>query len=369
MFEDFVNGKINSENEKADKLVDLSKESILKSNLSDFTKNFIINDFENIKDDDGLKEIISKANKLYFNYAIRPKWTLLTFLFNNFESRSPNDILKKLSYFPFYKFYSDSIKSYIEENSPIFVTKTEIKKIIDTTNHVILEKLNTDISNLKIKNFFLQIFMLKYEDESKYNLESSVHYSFIKIFLEDKSYKELAKKFGNIKELSEDSEINLKDIIKVLTDKYLNIEKSSDEIILSDVKESVKTADFKKEQIEILKKAPKHESKLPIYSEELVKVAEDKKEKIVPDVEPLNVELKGISGLFDKKHSEKILEKIYESDLLIMQRSFDKLENCKNWKEATKHLKEVFSNNNVDIYNKDVVLFVNILNEYFKRME
>jgi hypothetical protein len=369
MFEKFVNGKISSEYEIAEKLNDLSRESILKSSLSDFTKNFLINDFESIKDEVELKEIISKSNKLYFNYTIRPKWTLLTFLFNNFESRSPNEILKKLNYFPFYKFYSDSIKSYIEENSPIFVTKTDVQKIIDTTNNVILEKLNNEISNLKIKNFFLQIFMLKYEDESRYNLESSVHYSFIKIFLEDKTYKDLGKKFSNVKDLSEDSEINLKDIIKVLTDKFVNLEKSSDEIVLSDEKEAVKPFEIKKEQKENLTKAPKPKEKKQVYSDELVKKAEEIIQKKLPEVVSEENDIKGIPGLFDARHSERILDKIYKSDLIKRQKSFDKLENIKNWTDATKHLKEIFKNNNVDIYNKDVVLFVNILNEYFKRME
>ena len=369
MFEKFVNGKISTENDIADKLIDLSKESILKSSLSDFTKNFLINDFDNIKDEDELKEIIAKSNKLYFNFTIRPKWTLLTFLFNNFESRSPNDLLKKLNYFPFYKFYSDSIKNYIEENSPIFVTRSEVQKIIDTTNNVILEKLNNEISNLKIKNFFLQLFLLKYENESKYNLESSVHYSFIKIFLEDKSYRELGKKFNNIKDLTDDSEINLKDIIKILTDKYVNIEKSPDEIIVQD-KNKIKTPDKeKKDAEEIVIKEIEPEKKKVIYSEELVKEAENKTEKNEQEVVREDVDIKGIPGLFDGKHNERILEKIYSSDLIKKQKSFDKLELSKNWTDASKHLKEIFRNNNVDIYNKDVVLFVNILNEYFKRME
>jgi hypothetical protein len=45
----------------------------------------------------------------------------------------------------------------------------------------------------------------------------------------------------------------------------------------------------------------------------------------------------------------------------------DKLSEFKTWKEASRYLKEIFSNNNVDIYNKDVLKFVNVLNDYFKK--
>ncbi|HMS64554.1 MAG TPA: hypothetical protein PKD83_04795 [Ignavibacteria bacterium] len=369
MFEKFVNGKIDSENEIVNNLADITKESILKSNLSDFTKNFLINDYDSFKSTDELKDIISKSNKLYFNFTIRPKWTLLTFLFNNFESRPPKDVLNKLNYFPFYKFYSDSVKGYIEENVPIFVTRYEIQNIIDETNKAILEKLTNEISNLKIKNFFLQIFLLKYEAESRINLESEIPYSFIKIFLEDKSYFELEKKFSKIRTVPEESLINLKDIIKILTDKFNYIEKETSEIVIAPPSlpaESVKK-NIDKDKIVITNK--ELEKKTSETSQKLSKSeVKNSSNKIIQ--EGIQDEsASGIRRLFDENQTEKIINKIYQADLIKKKKSFDKLELYSNWKDASKHLKEVFKINNVDIYNKDVISFVNVLNEYFKRLE
>ena len=103
MIEAFVINKINQERQIFDELwgslpVDekLTPEKIAKSSLSEFTKNYILNIVEEAGDRDEILDRIAKANKLRFNYAIRPKWTLITYLFGNYESRPPTDIAKKL---------------------------------------------------------------------------------------------------------------------------------------------------------------------------------------------------------------------------------------------------------------------------------
>lgn len=381
MFEEFVQNKIDRENEIIFSLSEINKEQIVKSGLSDFTKNYFLIEFDPHSGRDEISEQISKSNKLYFNYAIRPKWTLQTFLFKNFESRPPNDLLNKLNYFPFYKFYSESIQSFINESSPIFVTKTELSSIIDSTNNALYGKLTNDISNVKIKNFFLQIFLLKYETEANYNLESSVPYSFIKIFLEDKSYHSLADKFTGIKDLSEESGISLKDIIKILTDKYSYPVK--EETSLADLsgnnsfipeKENVITIELPLEtEMPVASEKPVElkiaVEKEKIYSEELSN-AQEKSTVTNADIERNNsAKIKNLKDLFDEKQSEKILDRIYDSDIMKREKSFNKLSNYKTWFEASNHLKEVFLSNRVDIYNKDVVKFVNILNDYFKSKE
>lgn len=379
MFEEFVQNKIDRETDTVITLSEITKEQIVKSDISDFTKNYFLIEFDPHSGRDEIAELISKSNKLYFNYAIRPKWTLQTFLFKNFESRPPNDLLNKLNYFPFYKFYSDSIQSFINESSPIFVTKTELISIIDNANIAIYEKLTNDISNIKIKNFFLQIFLLKYESEIKYNLESSVPYSFIKIFLEDKSYHQLTEKFTGIKDLSDDDEISLKDIIKILTDKYSSAikEESSSPVyntVIQDVPEKEKVDSEiikagKQVEVELTDEVLKTKEEIPIYSEELSKAQKDSHEADAEAETDISFHIKNIKDLFDDKQSEKILDRIYNSDILKRERSFDKLSSYKTWFEASNHLKEIFISNEVDIYNKEVVKFVNKLNEFFKSQE
>lgn len=379
MFEEFVQNKIDRETGSVFALSEITKEQIVKSDISDFTKNYFLIEFDSHSGRDEIADLICKSNKLYFNYTIRPKWTLQTFLFKNFESRPPNDLLNKLNYFPFYKFYSDSIQSFINESSPIFVTKTELISIIDNTNNAIYGKLTNDISNIKIKNFFLQIFLLKYESEINYNLESSVPYSFIKIFLEDKSYNQLTDKFTGIRDFSEDDEISLKDIIKILTDKYSSSTKeetSSPEYYgtVQDLtgKEKAAGENIESEnpvEVELPAEVSKTKVEIPIYSEELSQAQKESKGTGEDSEKNNSFKIKNIKDLFEDKQSEKILDRIYNSDLLKRERSYEKLSSYKTWFEASNHLKEIFLSNEVDIYNKEVVKFVNTLNEYFKKQE
>lgn len=425
---------------------------ILNSDLRDFTKNYLLYEFDEESTPEELKSRISKANKLYFNYALRPKWTLRTFLFNNFESRPPNEILKKLNIFTFYNYYSDSIKDAMKDNFQIFITKSELSSIIDSVNLSIYEKLSTDINSIKIKNFLLQLFLIRYENESDYNLESTIPFSFLKIFLEDKSYPDFVDKFSVVKDLDSHTELSLKDITKILTGKYITTgspdaeettdinDESDDKVNKDDETESKKIKPDSKENItiedeEVKEIKPDIESEIliedydpkPEFTIKPMKGAGSKKIELTDKSERSNVadtdkkvnidkndtadslkdktkiktgsseenkdkektgllkkgilkkskeedvtenkhtsEKNEISILFDEKRSEKILKKIYKSDLILMDMSFSKLKNCNSWEEASTQLKQVFKRNDVDIYNKDVVFFVDKLNEYFK---
>lgn len=408
MYEKFVLGRIETEQNIVNDLWEsvLSgeknlKEAVISSSLSDFTKNFIINDLQENDDKDELRSRVERSNKLYFNYAIRPKWTMITYLFGTFESRPPADIIRKLNTFPFYNYYVESVKNFIKENSSIFVTKTEIGNVLDLTNKAVHEKLVTDISNIKIKNFLLQIFRLKYDEES-YNLESSVPYSFIKIFLLDKSFGDLEKKFSTVKGINDEYEISLKDIIKVLTDKYLLQETHADplkkpepvkpenkletekkpEPVKVDVEKKMVTEkkvtqiipEKKKVNPEVKPKAGDEPKEKPaeilpgkklqtgIYSAQLEKADKEEKNHSKTD-EIITYDIK---DLFNEKQLNKISEKVYGSDLVKREKSFDKLNHYRTWLEASDHLKEIFRNNEVDLYNKDVIAFIDILNDYYQ---
>lgn len=370
MFEKFVNEKTDKEFAILNSLPELSRESIIRSSVSEFSKNFLLvsEDPDSLKEK--LKEKLSRSNKLYLNYTLRPKWTLITYLFSNFESRPPADLLKKIECFPFYKFYIDSIKDFISVNAPIFVTKTEVTSIIDNTNRAIYDKMTSGINNVKIKNFFLQVFLYKYENESDYSLESCLPYSFIRIFLEDKSYNDLEIKFRAVKNLSDESDMSLKDIIKVLTDKIAPAEKSG--LKITEGTPVIEILPEEKQDIIVIKDSVKEktEEKLnaeKIYSEELIKADNEKAvDTELTKEKPSETAMK-IKGLFREKQLSKISELVYGSDMISMEKSFEKLKSFRTWNEASAHLKGIFLNNGVDIYNRDVISFVNTLNDYFKK--
>jgi hypothetical protein len=408
MFESLVKEKTNTEKNKIRLLSPISRTTLGKSELSPFIKNFIFNETQEITESDYLDELIEKGVKLQFNYTIRPKWTLLNYVYGSIESKSDNEIRHKLRVFTFYKFYPDTILNYLDEETHLYVSKSKVELLLKDTNEVLYNKLTKEISGVKIKNFLVNIFKLKYDDESKINLESAIPFSFIKIFLEDKSYDDLLKKFEVIPNLKDNTLVSYKDIIKVLTDKYtLHEVKSEDKkeiekedkarykkkeifepVIITkenlqeeenEVKKDAPLKELKKED-----KAPKKEinfTKYDIYSDDLIKERDEKEkeseEKIIEEdnevfSETHDVETADqyeIKRLFSERELTVIREKIYTGSKTTMRNSFRALAAMNTWKDAASHLKDLYNENKVNIYHKQVVKFTDALQEHFLNKE
>jgi hypothetical protein len=60
-----------------------------------------------------------------------------------------------------------------------------------------------------------------------------------------------------------------------------------------------------------------------------------------------------------------IRDKIYAGSKNAMRSSFRALAAMSNWKDAAAHLKDLFNDNKVHIYHKQVVKFTDALQEYF----
>jgi len=412
MFENLVKEKINSEKKKVIGLFPVSRDIVRKSELSPFVKNFIFNETQEITENDFLDELIEKGVKLMFNYTIRPKWTLLNYVYGSMESKSDNELRHKLKVFTFYKFYPDTIINYIDEETHLYVSKNKVELLLNDTNEVLYNKLTTDISGVKIKNFLLNVFKLKYENEADINLESAIPFSFIKIFLEDKGYDDLLEKFDVISNLKENTLVSYKDIIKVLTDKYTahetKHEEKPDEKIYEqtenkeeattdaqsndEVFEPIIIPEHREEKIEVElpkkeakeKKPAKKEinySKYDIYSDDLVKERDAKekeeKEKELEEETEIFAEAEDnelgdqyqIKRLFNEKELNSLRDKVYGGSKTAMRNSFRELAKAGSWKDASNHIKNLFNEQKVNIYNKQVVKFIDALQEHFNSKE
>lgn len=412
MFENLVKEKINLEKNKIRLLSPVSRDTVRKSELSPFIKNFIFNETQEITESDYLDELIEKGIKLQFNYTIRPKWTLLNYVYGSIESKSDNEIRHRLKVFTFYKFYPDTILNYLDEETHLYVSKGKIELLLNDTNEVLYNKLTNEISGVKIKNFLINVFKLKYENENEINLESTIPFSFIKIFLEDKGYHDLLKKFDAVPNLKDSTLISYKDIIKVFTDKYVITDgkhESKDEENLQDKSTGkpiekiddnfepvpVKEVSPKEQKIKIelpLNESPaKKESKEPkkeinytkydIYSDDLIKEREEKEKEQEEFKNEQQSEIFAethdndltdhyeIKRLFTEKELNTLRDKIYGGSKNTMRNSFRVLAAAQSWKEAAAHLKNLFNEQKVNIYNKQVVKFTDALQEYFSQKE
>jgi hypothetical protein len=368
MFEQITEKRLKDAVGVVNSLRDYSTETIITSNLNDFTKSFIINDGGKFSNREELIRVIEKSIKLNLNYCVRPTWTLINYLFGNFDSKQKPEILKRIDIFIYYSFYTETIKDIINDDNYVSIKRSLIEDVLQQLNSDIYVKLTTDTSGLKIKNFFLQIFKLKYGDNVEVSLDMSIPFTFIKLFLEDKGYTDLINLFKNAGLGNDNEEIELKTIIKVFTGKINNV---------NEVYKNTEPVEQK----------PAEEIPAPV--EETVIYTPEKTEKETPANTYSDTSTKeetpvqqGISNEFEEKEEipEKhlrfhfkddeikvVAKKVYKGNKYLLLDSLLEIEKLKSWREATEHLKEIFINNKVNIGDKSVIMFVDVLNDYFEK--
>ena len=408
MLEKFVGSKIKTERARIDKYDDISKGDIRKSKLSAPVKRYILARFEGKLTGEEFDQLLTKAVKLNINYTIRPGWTLLNFLFSKYDSQQAEVIKEKSDVFTYYRFYIDFIVNYIDEHGLVVITKDKVARFIKEANRALHEKLVNNVTGVKVKNFFIQLYRLAEKNQEDVSLTSTVPVLFIKTFLEDKEYSDVLQKFNSIEDLTNETEIELKECIKIVSDKFTppSEEKSAivekidstdifpdedednekDEITIKNITEDANQVsgteesdvDIEKDDVIIVdfdkKEAEDNEIETP-GNENEVKIGEAEKEDpsklptTVISETNLDVEKKSISRLF--KHSElvNICQVIYNGDKHKMHESFRELKEFSEWKDASTYLKDLFYDHNVDIYNKCVLLFVDVLNDYYNQIE
>lgn len=358
----------------AEELSDYSAETIITSRLPDFTKSFIINDSSTLKSKNELLKTIDKSVKLNLNYCIRPKWTMLSYIYANQDSKSRQEILKKAEIFTFYSFYTEPVKDLCNDDSYVSIPRAIVEDLIDEINTSIHEKLTTETTGLKIKNFFLQLYKFKYGDNTEISLDMSVPFSFIRLFLEDKGFTDIVKMFKDAGITDDNDELELKTVIKIITGK---------------VKETRLSAEEKNSPPKKLHNEIKAEDTI-IYTENIEAITEEKAESNQTKENNFEstsatgeiIEGHGIADEFEEKEKDNedhikfrfkedelksIAKKVFKGSRYIMQDALLEIEKLRNWRDATEYLKEIFITNKVNIGDKTVILFVDVLNDYFEK--
>jgi hypothetical protein len=405
MFEKITENRINEALIVVNNLGGYDYESIVNSNLGDFTKNFVLLENNNYNTKDALMKSVEKSVKLLINYTVRPKWTLLNYIFGSIDSKPSREIMNKVEIFTFYHYYLEMIRSIASDNEQVSVKKLNVESALDSINKDIYEKLTSDITSLKIKNLFVQVFKLKYGDQTEISLDMSVPFSFIKLFLEDKGYNDLLVKFGN--DFDEFTDVELKTIIKILSGKYFKYENSEalkvDDVFIQTTtarteKQSVqktgvieKTEEPVKEQVQepvkdFVNRPMKKFFEEPAKSTAKEPLKESVKESIKEVEKPVQAEPKktetppvaytqeektgqSLRYLFKEDEIRVISKKVFDGHRTLMIEALGEIEKLNSWRETTELLKNIFKNNKVNYYDKNVILFVDILSDYFEKRE
>jgi hypothetical protein len=371
MFEQITDKRFKEALEVVNTLRDYSTETIISSDLNDFTKSFLVNDGDKYTTKEELIKVVEKSIKLNLNYCLRPTWTLINYLFGNFDSRQKADIQKRADIFIYYSFYTETIKEITNDEHYISIKRSLIDGVIRQINADIYSKLTTDITSLKIKNLFLQLFKLKYGDNVEVSLDMSIPYIFIKMFLEDKGYDDLVAVFVKAGFTRDNEEIELKTIIKVLTGKinsinevYKGTQGETEEIIQEEEISGI----IKDPVINTPEKIETGKEQENTYSDTITKEGFSTAPNISDEFEEKDqLQEKHLRFHFKDEEIKTIAKKVFKGNKYVLLDSFLEMEKLKSWREATEYLKEIFINNKVNIGDKSVITFVDVLNDYFEK--
>jgi len=380
-------------------------EQVRHSALPPYIISFIDNYFpdKNIPiDRNEFEALLRKALIFNINYVIRPKYSILRFLFGEVETRPAEFILNKLKYFQFYGYYIIQITEFININSLEVVSVTHIQRVIDEVNKKILEEISEQSGKYSHRLNLIKLLYYFFIDLSENNpINIKLPKKILSVYFADKGFDIIKDRFDNFFS----DEVFIQEAIELMTPGIKRREKAKTESDVSEqqVKEIISKAksrlinrESSKSEIEKILKT--HEQAPEITGKENVSelreitsrlpVLEDK--KLIIDENIYSDELHYAAQFNETSPSAKLTEEEIRENLIndlfcentyrkkIIKRLFSKEENkfktliCtvlqqKSWHEAVIPVEDFFNKNKIDYYSEEAVKFVDILQSYFSK--
>ena len=207
-----------------------------------------------------ISKLILHASSFTVNFLIRPKWSLLKFIFDEDEHKTSVEIKQILNYLYYYGYIKNILISYLDKKKILSMNKDEFAELLDKIEKLGIETYLDDVINTALKSM-AEFFNIGTTQKSKIPLPG------LQIFLKEKKLSNhincLEENFGN------DEKVNyeIADIQKI----FLNIDPKKDEIFEEIVEDDIDSP-----------KPKLHEEIVEILEEDLpnVDVEEPEPEKV-----------------------------------------------------------------------------------------
>lgn len=348
------------------------------------------------------ESVLNRAIIFNINYVIKPRSTLLKFLFGEVETRPAGYVRERLRFFQFYNYYIDQIEDFININSPITISVNQIAALIDEVNKNILEEINNPESGDSRRLNLIKLLYVFFLDLVKNNpINIKLSKKILSVFFNDKGFKQIQKRIDNFFS----HEIFIQEAIELMKPKIAEKEfietepdeKRAQEILLKAKTNLISTEASNKDikiALETGENIPKPEE--IIDTENLPEIKTIRKSELVPEEmideksgdelysEELILESKlneAVSSLPETKEEKseklfnelfcelsyrrKILKKIFNKDENTFKELVKDILESGSWQAASKKIDEYFTNNNTDYFSEEAVKFVDILQYYF----
>ncbi len=380
--------------------------SIRESGLPAYILNFVdctISGTKTSLDKDEFETLLNKAIVFNVNYIIKPKNTILKFLFGDVETRPVEFVSERLRYFQFYGYYVNHITEFINMNSIDVLSVNQIEHIINEINKKLLEEIsdpaNGDSQRLNLVKL-LYYFFVDLTDNNPINIK--LPKKILSVFLNDKGFtgikakvddffsdeifiqeamelmNPVAKKRGRPKKTEDGMSANqVKEIVNRAKTNLISNEAANKDV--AGILEPSETLP-NEEKLPDVKKIRQSETKMPgledktlaieeeIYSNDLLFASQFS--SITPEKPKSETQLKEklLDDLFcEESYRKKIIKRIFHRNEASFRTSVIEILASSGWSEAIPLIESVFNKNRTDIYSEEAVKFVDILQSHFTK--
>ncbi len=355
------------------------------------------------------EKLLQNAIAFNINYVIKPRATLLKFLFGSTDARPTEYIIERLGYFQFYRYYTDAIIEFIQLHSPPVISISQVEKLINEINRKILTEISdeegSDTQRLNLIKL-LYHFFIDLSENNPINLR--LPRGILSAFLQDKQFYEIKKsadkffkedifiqeavdlmrrkpeKIDAEEERADDKEESKKieETLKNLNSGILDTEVITREIGKTKSGEEKPeemqadiVTDSNVESLEDRSSIPSEnmpESEAGIldrdlYSEELLAISAADESR-AGEMTPEDWKKKIREGLFcEVNYRKKIIKKIFRRDENLFNELVSGLLDITSWDTAAEFIDNYFTKNKIDYYSEEAVKFVDIMHEYFEK--
>lgn len=349
------------------------------------------------------EEVLNKAIVFNINYIIKPKNTILKFLFGDVETRPVGFIHNRLRYFQFYGYYITQIEDFIHVNSLEVVSHEQIELLLNEVNKRIYEEI-LGRGNEPHRMSLVKLLYYFFHDLGENNpINIKLPKKILSAYFQDKGYMEIKKRVDSF--FSE--EIFIQEAIELMDPETKKAERPKSETGISDeqIREMVSKAKTQlisksgsdREVEKILQSEEQLPPEIPEMNIRLIREQESRKpevEKIrlIIDDEiysddlvfashfsdmappaPVNTKDKRkqlIEDLFcEHSYRVKIIRKIFKKSEEDFIGTVNEILDKKTWDEAAGTIEELYKKRKINFYTEEAVKFVDIFQSHFNSEE
>lgn len=390
---------------------------IWSSPLPPFITSFLENYFPSHStpiDKKDFEDVLNKAIIFNINYIIKPKSTLLKFLFGGRETRPASYILNRLKYFQFYGYYITNIEDFIAVNSPEFVSCNQIEHLLNEVNRSLYAEISGNNKTAHRMNLVKLLYYFFHDLGENNPINIKLPKKILSSYFSDKGYSEIKKKIDGFfsdeifiqeavelidpenKKLpkepvyDEDTEKQINNLIFKARADFISKENSdieigrilkSDEPVNDALNDDIPEINIRlirqQESEKNLTSKPKKTAEvisLPkmsinedeIYSDDLLFATQFS--EIEPPAPPSSEELRKrlIDDLFcESTYRKKIIKRIFRKNEDEFKIQVNKILDSGTWREASTVIDELFKVKKVKLFSDEAVKFVDIFQNHF----